>query len=667
MPEAPIPCEPAGLGPDGNLPGDMNIQSQINPLASADAGGTAGHDAAACVSARGKCDGASVCDARDARMLSPTTLPFQARQVVAPQAQNFGTGAAVIELAINPTIESAGSNTSAAFTINPTIESAGIDTPAASISKDSTKGKITAFFVKSAAHGRARRSAVRGPSDSLPFPSVSIPVPTPAGVAPFDAVAPSVPSVSIPVPTPADVAPFDAVAPSIPSVSIPVPTPAGVAPFDAVAPVRPSVPPPDLSSTFQDANIDKFAPSTTFCDWWLNFGASAEADFLNNQYFGDASTNPHASSPDLSSATFENLSIDKLARSATFENSSIDKLARSATFENSSIDKLARFATFENSSIDKLARSATFENSSLDKIAFSATFENSSIGIDKLARSATFENSSIDKLAFSATFEEPSTNLLASSPDLSSTADLSADLPADLSADVSADVSAVPSAGVTPHNAVASARAANRSCGDQSPVSPPIRPPTTLPDSKSGDAPVDRFFATGNKPLIAAAGTKALPVQTNNSNPITTPPRPNAAAAAASAAAASAAPRPFVYPDYPNPAAAAATASAAPRPFVYPDYPNPAAAAATAAAAPRPFVYPDYPNPAAAALLLLHPIFSFTPTTPAPLFSTKPHFRNTFVVRNATLQQSPMLKRIFFPQDSSNPTRRTPRCIAGAR
>jgi len=66
-------------------------------------------------------------------------------------------------------------------------------------------------------------------------------------------------------------------------------------------------------------------------------------------------------------------------------------------------------------------------------------------------------------------------------------------------------------------------------------------------------------------------------------------------------------------------------------------------------------------------LLLLHPIFSFTPTTPAPLFSTKPHFRNTFVLRNATLQQSPMLKRIFFPQDGSNPTRRTPRCIAGAR
>jgi len=170
----------------------------------------AGHDAAACVSARGESDGASVFDARDARLLSPTTLCPLARQVVAPQAQNSGTSAAAIALVPQPS----------------TIESAGSDTPAASISKDSTKIKITAYFVKSTAYGRARRSAVRDP----PPPSVSIPVPTPAGVAPFDAVAPSV---SIPVPTPAGVDPFDAVAPS---VSIPLPTPAGVAPFDAVAP-----------------------------------------------------------------------------------------------------------------------------------------------------------------------------------------------------------------------------------------------------------------------------------------------------------------------------------------------------------------------------------------------------------------------------------------------
>jgi len=171
----------------------VNLQPQINPLASSDVGGTAGHDAAACVSARGKCDGASACDARDANyMLPPTTQSLLARQVVAPQAQNFGADAATSELPINPTIENAGIDTSSASTINPIIESAGIDTPAASISKDSTKGKITSYFVKSTADGRARRSAVRGP----PPPSVSIPVPTPAGVAPFDAVAPSVPSVA---------------------------------------------------------------------------------------------------------------------------------------------------------------------------------------------------------------------------------------------------------------------------------------------------------------------------------------------------------------------------------------------------------------------------------------------------------------------------------------
>jgi len=209
----------------------MNIQSQINPLASADTGGTAGYDAAACVSPRGKCDGASVCDARNARVPSPTTLPLQARQVVAPQAQNSGTGAAVSELAINPTIESAGSNTPAAST---------------STSKDTTKGKITAYFVKSTADGRARRSAVRGPS-APSVPSISIPVPTPAGVAPFDAIALAVPSVSIPVPTPAGVSPLDAVAPSVPSVSRRVKfdlPPAGVTPSNAVALSIPSVSPP---------------------------------------------------------------------------------------------------------------------------------------------------------------------------------------------------------------------------------------------------------------------------------------------------------------------------------------------------------------------------------------------------------------------------------------
>jgi len=186
------PFEPAGLGPSTQS-GDVNLQSTINPLASSDVGGTAGHDAAACVSARGKCDGERVCDAREANcILPPTTQSLPARQVVAPQAQNFGADAAASELPINPTIENAGIDMSAASTINPTIESAGIDTPATSISKDSTKGKITAYFVKSTADSWARRSAMRGP----PPPSVSIPVPTPAGVAPFDAVAPSVPSVA---------------------------------------------------------------------------------------------------------------------------------------------------------------------------------------------------------------------------------------------------------------------------------------------------------------------------------------------------------------------------------------------------------------------------------------------------------------------------------------
>ena len=62
--------------PSGRMPGRYparrhGYQSQINPLASAGAGGMAGHDAAACVSARGESDGASVFDARDARLLSP--------------------------------------------------------------------------------------------------------------------------------------------------------------------------------------------------------------------------------------------------------------------------------------------------------------------------------------------------------------------------------------------------------------------------------------------------------------------------------------------------------------------------------------------------------------------------------------------------------------------
>jgi len=238
----------------------MNIQSQINSPACA--GEAAGHDAAVCISACGKCDGASVCDARDARVPSPTTLPLQVRQVVAPQAQNFGADAAVIELTINPTIKSAGNNTSAASTINPTIESAGSNASAASTSKGSTKGKITAFFVMSAANGRAGRSAVSGPP-APSVPSVSISVLTPAGITPFDAVAPSVPSVSISVLTPAGVTPFDAVAPAVPSVSMSVLTPAGVTPFDAVAPAVPSVSMPVLTPA-GITPFDAVAPAVPF-------------------------------------------------------------------------------------------------------------------------------------------------------------------------------------------------------------------------------------------------------------------------------------------------------------------------------------------------------------------------------------------------------------------
>jgi len=47
MPTAPQSFESAGSGPNTNQPrGIMNFQSTINPLASSDVGGTAGHVAA---------------------------------------------------------------------------------------------------------------------------------------------------------------------------------------------------------------------------------------------------------------------------------------------------------------------------------------------------------------------------------------------------------------------------------------------------------------------------------------------------------------------------------------------------------------------------------------------------------------------------------------------
>jgi len=283
MPAAPQPFEPVGSSLNSNQPGVMETQSTINPLASSDVGGTAGHDAAACVSTRGKSDGERVCNARDARVLiSPTTLSPRARQVVVPQAQNFRASAAAIALVPQPsTIENAGADApevstpkrSVHFTTDPPVDDEEGWTKvegktARGRAKRSAKCGTSVPSVPSvpSAVRHPTRSSLRPaagvtsldavappvtpsvPSAAVPLPpwggvaydrngtpthpSVrgSIPVPTPAGVALFDAVAPSI---SIPVPTPAGVAPFDAVAPS---VSIPFPTPAGVAPFDAVAP-----------------------------------------------------------------------------------------------------------------------------------------------------------------------------------------------------------------------------------------------------------------------------------------------------------------------------------------------------------------------------------------------------------------------------------------------
>jgi len=230
----------------------MDTQLTINPLASSDVGGTAGHDAAACVRARGECDGKRVCYARDANcVLSSTTLSPRARQVVVPQAQNFRASAAAIALVLQPS----------------TVENAGADASEASISQRSVHFTTdppvddeegwTKCFGKTA-RGRAKRSAKCGtsvPSAVPAAPAVRRPTRSSfrpsASVTSLDAVAPpvtpSVPSAAVPLPPwegvaydrngmpthPAGIAPFDAVAPS---VSIPVPTLAGVAPFDAVAP-----------------------------------------------------------------------------------------------------------------------------------------------------------------------------------------------------------------------------------------------------------------------------------------------------------------------------------------------------------------------------------------------------------------------------------------------
>jgi len=262
MPAAPQSFEPAGSGPNANQPrGVMNFQSMINPLTSSDVGGTAGHVAAACVSACGECDCERVRDARDAScILSPTTQSSRARQVVVPQAQNCGASAAAIAPVPQPsTVESAGADASEASIPQRSVHFT-TDHPV-----DDEEGWTKC--VGKTAQGRARRSAECGtsvpsvpsaavrsagrPSIRSAIPAVRSSIRPSAGVTSLDAAAPpvtpSIPSVAVPVPRwegvacnrngmpcqPAGVAPFGAVAPS---VSIPVPTPAGVAPFDAVAP-----------------------------------------------------------------------------------------------------------------------------------------------------------------------------------------------------------------------------------------------------------------------------------------------------------------------------------------------------------------------------------------------------------------------------------------------
>jgi len=118
----------------------MNNPSLFNSTACS-AGEAAGHVAAACVSARSESAGASVCDARDA--ISSSHQPHVVQPHVAQQAQNFGAGAEVNELP--STIKNAGSYTSADSTIKvsgsnapelpSTIENAGSYTSADSTIK----------------------------------------------------------------------------------------------------------------------------------------------------------------------------------------------------------------------------------------------------------------------------------------------------------------------------------------------------------------------------------------------------------------------------------------------------------------------------------------------------------------------------------------------------
>jgi len=304
----------------------MNLQSTINPLTSSDVGGTAGHVAAACVSACGECDCERVRDARDAScILSPTNQSSRARQVVVPQAQNCGASAAAIAPVPQPsTVKSAGADASEAsihqrsvhFTTDHPVDDEEswtkcVGKTAQGRARRSAKCGTSVPSVPSAAARSAGRPSIRSavpavrssirPSAGVTSldaiaPSVSIPVPIPAGVAPSGAVAPSV---SIPVPTPAGVAPFDAVAPS---VALPAP-PGGVTPGNAASPVVDSASPATISqaASTNDSPIPVGASAASTNDPKSNSKSisSIDSTSLSGSYPCECGTSPSPSPVDL--------------------------------------------------------------------------------------------------------------------------------------------------------------------------------------------------------------------------------------------------------------------------------------------------------------------------------------------------------------------------------
>ena len=312
----------------------MNFQSTINPLASSDMGGTAGHVAAACVSACGdECDCESVHNARDAScILPPTTLSPRARQVVVPQAQNLGASAAAIALVPQPsTVENAGANASEAsisqrsvhFTTDPPV--------------DDEEGWTKC--VGKTAQGRARRSAKCGTSvpsvpsvPSIPSaavrsagrPSIRSAVPAvrssirpSAGVTSLDAVAPPVtpfvPSAAVPLPSWEAVSydrygalippSFRAVPSAVaPSVALPAP-PGGVTPGNAASPVVDSASPATISqaASTNDSPIPVGASAASTNDPKSNSKSISSIDRtpLSGSYPCECGTSPSPSPVDL--------------------------------------------------------------------------------------------------------------------------------------------------------------------------------------------------------------------------------------------------------------------------------------------------------------------------------------------------------------------------------